>query len=129
MVSSNTILALFDPHRPTQVSADASSYGLSAVLTQQQSSGEWKPISYISQAFTTTEQRYAHTEKEALAVTWACERIRDFLTGLQFHIHTDHKLLVPLLTTKGLDELCTSTHSEISPLTDAFQLHSITHSW
>ena len=105
MVSSDSILALFDPHRSTRVSADASSYGLGAVLTQQQSSGEWKPISYISRALTTTEQRYAQIEKEALAVTWACERLRDFLTGLQFHIHTDHKPLVPLLTTKGLDEL------------------------
>ena len=35
----------------------------------------------------------------------ACERLRDFLTGLQFHIHTDYKPLVPLLTTKGLDVL------------------------
>ena len=105
MVSSDTILAPFDPHRPTQVSADASSYGLGAVLMQQQPSGEWKPISYISRALTTTEQHYAQIEKEALAVTWACERLRDFLTGLQFHIHTDHKPLVPLFTTKGLDEL------------------------
>ena len=105
MMSSDTILALFDPHRPTQVSADVSSYGLGAVLMQQQPSGEWKPISYISRALTTTEQRYAQIEKEALAVTWACERLRDFLTGLQFHIHTDHKPLVPLFTTKGLDEL------------------------
>ena len=105
MVSSDTILALFDPHRPTQVSADASSYGLGAVLMQQQPSGEWKPISYISRALTTTEQHYAQIEKEALAVTWACERLRNFLTGLQFHIHTDHKPLVPLFTTKGLGEL------------------------
>ena len=105
MVSSDRVLALFDPHRPTRVSADASSYGLGAVLTQQQPSGEWKPISYISRALSTTEQHYAQIEKEALAVTWACEQLRDFLTGLQFHIHTDHKPLVPLLTTKGLDEL------------------------
>ena len=105
MVSSDSILALFDPHRSTRVSADASLYGLRAVLTQQRPSDEWKPISYISRALTTTEQCYAQIEKEALAVTWACERLRDFLTGLQFHIHTDHKPLVPLLTTKGLDKL------------------------
>lgn len=58
MVTSDAILALFDPYRPTQVSADVSSYGLGEVLTQQQPSGEWKPISYISRALTTTEQRY-----------------------------------------------------------------------
>ena len=105
MVSSNSALALFDPCRPTTVSADASSYGVGAVLIQQQTSGEWKPVSYISRSLTATEQRYAQIEKEALAVTWACERFRDFLTGLQFHIQTDHKPLVPLFTTKGLDEL------------------------
>ena len=54
---------------------------------------------------TPTEQRYAQIEKEALAVTWACERFRDYLIGLSFHIQTDHKPLVPLFTSKGLDEL------------------------
>ena len=54
---------------------------------------------------TPTEQRYAQIEKEALAVTWACERFRDYLIGLSFHIQTDHKPLVPLFTYKGLDEL------------------------
>ena len=105
MVSSNSALALFDLCRPTTVSADTLSYGVGAVLTQQQVSGEWKPVSFISRSLTATEQCYAQIEKEALAVTWACERFRDFLTGLQFHIQTDHKPLIPMFTTKGLAEL------------------------
>ena len=40
---------------------------------------------------TETEQRYAQVEKEALAVTWACERLSDYLIGKNFHIETDHK--------------------------------------
>ena len=40
LVSSNCVLTLFDPCRKTCVSADASSFGLGAVLTQQQLSGE-----------------------------------------------------------------------------------------
>ena len=52
-----------------------------------------------------TEQRYAQIEKEALGVTWASERFADYLIGLKYHIETDHKPLVPLLSTKSLNEL------------------------
>ena len=52
-----------------------------------------------------TEQRYAQIEKEALAFTWACERLSNYLMGKKFHIHTDHKPLVPLFSTKHLEEL------------------------
>ena len=45
---------------------------------------------------TTIEQRYGQIEKEALALTWACKRLADYLVGLQFHIETDHKPLVHL---------------------------------
>ena len=51
---------------------------------------------------TTTEQRYGQTEKEALALTWVCKRLADYLVDLQIHIETDHKPLVPLLGTKHL---------------------------
>ena len=54
---------------------------------------------------TPTEQRYAQIEKEALAFTWACERLTDYLMGLTFYVQTDHKPLVPLFTTKHLEEL------------------------
>ena len=50
-----------------------------------------------------TEQRYVQIEKEALAVTWACEKFTDYILGRDFQIETDHKPLVPLLSTKQLD--------------------------
>ena len=52
-----------------------------------------------------TEQRYRQIEKEALALTWACERLADYLVGLQLHIATDHKPMVSLLDTKHLEDL------------------------
>ena len=60
---------------------------------------------YISRAMSPTEQRYTQIEKEALDLTWACERFQDFLVGLNFQIETDHKPLVPLFSSKLLDEL------------------------
>ncbi len=104
-LAKSPVLALYDPNRETTVSADASSFGLGAVLFQRHPDGELRPVGYISRAMTPTEQRYAQVKKEALALTWACERFSDYLIGLHFHVETDHKPLVPLFSTKLLDEL------------------------
>ena len=57
MLTSSPVLALFNPRSPTVASADASSYGLGAVLLQQQPQGGLQPVAYISRSLTTTEQR------------------------------------------------------------------------
>lgn len=54
---------------------------------------------------TSTEQRYAQIEKEALATTRACEKFNDYILGKDILIETDHKPLVPLFGSKTLDEL------------------------
>ena len=99
-----TVLALYDPQAPTKVCADASSYGLGAVLMQKSDSW-WRPIAYASRSLSETERRYAQIEKEALACTWACEKFSTYILGMKFLIETDHKPLVPLLGTKHLDNL------------------------
>lgn len=53
----------------------------------------------------TQAERYAQIEKEALAITWACQRFSDYVLGRRFTIESDHKLLIPLLNTKHLDAL------------------------
>ena len=104
-LSNTPVLALYDPSKETIVSADASSYGLGAVLTQKQDNQQWKPVAYASRSLTPTEQKYAQIEKEALGITWACERFGEYLIGMQFEIQTDHKPLVSLLGAKNLEEL------------------------
>ena len=103
-LSSTPVLALYDPNKETKVSADASSFGLGAVLLQKWSD-VWRPVAYASRSLSSVEQRYAQVEKEALALTWACERFRDFLIGQHFELETDHKPLLSLLGAQALDTL------------------------
>ena len=97
-----TVLALYDPKAKIKVSADASLFGLGAVLLQQDDQG-WHPVAFASRSMSEVEKRYAQIEKEALATTWACERFAAYLIGGTFSIETDHKPLVHLLSTKHLN--------------------------
>ena len=87
----------FDPSKETQVYVDASPVGISAILTQSINNQLAQVVQFASRALTPTEQRYSQTEREALAVTWACEHFHIYLYGSpSFKIYTDHKPLVTL---------------------------------
>ena len=58
------------PNLETTVSADASSFGLGAVLLQRHEEA-MRPVAYASRVMTATEQRYYLIEKEALTPTWS----------------------------------------------------------
>lgn len=105
LFSSVPVLGIYDSNTETVVTADASSYGLGAVRRQRQEDGQFKVISYASRTLTTTERRYAQIEKEGLALVWASEKFRDYLVGKHFSLETDHKPLVSLFGSKGIDEL------------------------
>ena len=91
MVEAGT-LAYFDKSASTKVVADASPVGLGAVLMQNQD-GAWVPICYASRSLTECERKYSQTEKEALALVWACERYHAYIYGMKFDLVTDHKPL------------------------------------
>ena len=99
------MLALYDARNHAILSADTSSYSQDAVLRQTQPVGSLRLIAYVSRALTEIEQRYAQIEKEALTVTWACERFQGYLLGKKLKAEMDHKPLVPLLSTKPLDSV------------------------
>ena len=95
------VLIPYDPEAATKMSADASSYGIGAVLLHY----SWPPVAYASRTMTETECRYAQIEKEALAIVWACEKFSTYIIGKEICLETDHKPLVPLLGTNNLDNL------------------------
>ena len=92
-LASAPILAYFDKDAHTRVIADASPVGLGAVLVQEKN-GDSRALSYASKSLSQVERRYSQTEKEALALVWACERFNLYLYGLQtFDLVTDHEAL------------------------------------
>ena len=103
-LSSTDTLIHYDPNLPTIVAADACQKGLGAVL-QVNKNGIRRPVCYASRSLTGAETRYAVIEKEALAVTWACEKFSEYILGLKFTLETDHKPLVPLLSTTDLSKM------------------------
>ena len=103
-LSKPTVLALYDMDAETKVTADASAHGLGAVLMQKHEQS-WRPVAYASRVMSPTECRYAPIEKEALALTWTCERFASYILEKRFLMETDHKPLVPLLSVKHSDNL------------------------
>lgn len=70
---------LYNPQAELIVSADAFSFRLGAVLFQKEGDN-WKPVAYASRSMS-EKRRYAQIEKEALAVTWACEKLEITFSG------------------------------------------------
>ena len=104
LISKSPTLIYYKASNPTVVSADASSYGLGAVLLQEVE-GEMKPVAFASRSLTPAEQRYAQIEKECLASIWACEKFQRYLVGLKhFKILTDHKPLISLINKKDIQD-------------------------
>ena len=46
-------------------------------------------------ALTDTESRYAHIEKEALAITWACKRFSNYILGKHISIENRPQAISP----------------------------------
>ena len=104
-VSKAPVLCTFDLSRKHRVSADSTKLAIGAVLLQSNDFGEYQPVEYASRKLSDAETRYAMVEKEALAVTWACEKFDFYLVGRDFEVETDHKPLVAILGEKDLSKL------------------------
>ena len=81
--------SFFDPQKETAIHVDASPVGVAGILSQ-----EGRVVTYASRSLTTTEARYSQTEREALAVVWACEHFHTYISGAPVTVITDHQALL-----------------------------------
>ena len=93
------VLAYPQFEREFMLETDASGLGLGAVLSQEQSDGTIRPISFASRTLQPHEQNYGISDLEALGVVWAIRHYRHYLYGHHCIVFTDHEALKSLLNT------------------------------
>lgn len=98
ILSSEDVLLLYPNfEKPFDLTTDASSHAIGAVLSQN-----GRPITMISRTLSTTEENYATNERELLAIVWALKGLRHYLYGANnLNIFTDHQPLTFSISDKN----------------------------
>lgn len=90
LASDDVLLSHPDYTQPFELTTDASSSAVGAVLSQN-----GRPITMISRTLSKTEENYATNERELLAIVWALQSLRHYLYGIKnIKIFTDHQSLI-----------------------------------
>ena len=98
-LTSNPIVIAPDWELPFKLMYDVSDYAVGAVL------GQWKnkvfhAIYYASKTLSQAQPNYATTEKELLAIVFAFDQFRTYLSGNKVIVLTDHSAIKCLMTKK-----------------------------
>jgi hypothetical protein len=99
LLTSAPVIQPPDWSLPFKIMCDASDYVVGAVLGQRK---DKKPyvIYYASKTLNSAQMNYITTEKELLAVVFACEKFRSYLVGSPVVVFSNHAALKYLLSNK-----------------------------
>ena len=93
------IMATPDWNKEFETMCDASGYAMGAVLGQR-TEKIFNAIYYASKTFKEAQENYSTTEKDMLAMVFACEKFRPYILGSHVIIHTDHETIKYLMAKK-----------------------------
>ncbi|KAK1697900.1 hypothetical protein QYE76_014597 [Lolium multiflorum] len=88
-----------DWNLPFEIMCDASDFAIGAVLGQRVDK-KLNVIHYASKTLDAAQRNYATTEKELLAVVFACDKFRSYIVDSKVTIHTDHAAIRYLMQKK-----------------------------
>lgn len=126
MLAKSQVLVPFDPMLPLQVTTDASSYGLGAVLAHKMKNGTVRPIMFASRTLTKAEVKYAQLDKEALAIIFAVKKFHKYLIAKHFELVTDHRPLVVLFgERKAIPILAAARMQRWAVILSAYDYHIV----
>ena len=86
-------------NREFEIMCDASDYAMGVVLGQR-TDKMFKAIYYANKTFNEAQENYSTTEKQMLAIVFACEKFRPYILGSHVIIHTDHVAIKYLMEKK-----------------------------
>ena len=78
---------------------DASDYAIGVVLGQRVGK-KLNLIHYASKTLDSAQLNYATTEKDFLAVVFACDKFRSYIVDSKVIVHTDHAAIKYLMEKK-----------------------------
>jgi len=98
-LTSDRVLANYDPTKPTRVYVDDGPAGVAATVAHTVKDVDhpvWKPVTHTSRAKTKAEMNYGKVDGESLAVLSGIHSNKMYLYGTEFTVVVDHEPLVPM---------------------------------
>jgi len=89
-LTSNQILALPRSENSFILDINASAVQVGCTLLLQQLNKSILPVGCYSRGLIPAGKDYSKTDRECLAVVWACLLLRPYLEGQKFRCRTDH---------------------------------------
>ena len=93
------VMAAPDWDQGFEIMCDASDFAMGAALGQRKEK-ILRIIYYASRTFNEAQENYSTTEKEMLAIVFACEKFRQYILRSHVVVHTDHAAIKYLMSKK-----------------------------